>query len=36
MRSLMNKDVATGIIPVTDNYSTFGPSSTWHINRIPP
>ena len=33
----MNKDVATGIIPVTDDYSTFGPSSTWHIkNRIPP
>jgi hypothetical protein len=36
MRALMNKDVATGFIPVTDNCSTFGPSSTWHIkNRIP-
>jgi len=37
MRALMNKDVATGIISVTDNYSTFGPSSTWHVkNKIPP
>jgi hypothetical protein len=37
MRALLNKDVATGIIPVTDNYSTIGPSSTWHIkNVIPP
>ena len=37
MRALMNKDVATGIVPITDNYTTFGPSSTWHIkNRIPP
>jgi hypothetical protein len=36
MRALMNIDVATGIIPVTNNYSTFGPSSTWHIkNWIP-
>lgn len=33
----MNRDVATGFVPVTDNYTTFGPSSTWHIkNRIPP
>ena len=37
MRALMNKDVATGIISVTDNYTTVGPSSTWHIkNRVPP
>jgi hypothetical protein len=37
MRALMNKDIATGIVPVMDNYSTFGPSSTWNVkNRIPP
>jgi hypothetical protein len=36
MRSLMNKDVATGLVPVTDNYTTTGPLSTWHIkNEIP-
>lgn len=33
---MFNKDVATGMIPVTDDYSTEGPSSTWHIkNEIP-
>lgn len=37
MRALTNKDVATGMIPVTDSYGTIGPLSTWHIkNMIPP
>lgn len=36
-RSLFNKDIATGLLPVTDNFSTIGPSSTFHIkNAIPP
>ena len=36
MRSLMSRDIATGLVSVTDNYTTVGPSSTWHIkNEIP-
>lgn len=33
---MFNKDVATGMITITDGYSTKGPSSTFHIkNEIP-
>ena len=35
MRATFNKDVSTGLIPVYDHFSTFGPHSTWHIkNKI--
>ena len=29
MRALLNKDIATGSVKVTDDYSTSGPSDTW-------
>ena len=36
MRSLFNKDMSTGLIPLVDNYKSVGPDSTWHIkNEIP-
>lgn len=36
MRSLLQTDIATGLIPVWDNYSSSGPSDTWHIkNKVP-
>jgi hypothetical protein len=36
MRALFNKDIATGLIPVSDYLSTVGPSSTVHVkNKIP-
>jgi hypothetical protein len=33
MRTMFNKDVATGVQDIRDNYSTEGPSSTWHIQN---
>ena len=33
MRVMFNKDVATGTIESSDDYSTIGPSSTWHIKN---
>ena len=30
---MFNKDVATGVLDSRDNYSTEGPSSTWHIRN---
>ena len=38
MRTLLNKDIATGSVNLTDDYSTTGPSSTWHIlsDVLPP
>jgi hypothetical protein len=36
MRALFNKDMATGLLPIRDDYQTVGPASTWHIkNEIP-
>jgi hypothetical protein len=36
MRALFNKDIATGLLPVSDYLSTVGPSSTFHVkNKIP-
>ena len=36
MRAMFNKDVATGTIPLTDEYVTKGPLSSFHIkNEIP-
>jgi len=36
MRSLFNKDIATGLLPVFDDLSTIGPSSTFHVKNIIP
>jgi len=36
MRATFNRDIATGLIPVTDELSTEGPSDVWHIKNIPP
>ncbi|KAH7350655.1 carboxypeptidase C [Rhexocercosporidium sp. MPI-PUGE-AT-0058] len=36
MRAMFNKDIATGLLPVSDDLSTIGPSSSFHIkNAIP-
>ncbi|RDW62504.1 hypothetical protein BP5796_10806 [Coleophoma crateriformis] len=36
MRSLFNKDIATGLLPVTDDLTTVGPASTFHVkNKVP-
>ncbi|KAK1464134.1 serine carboxypeptidase [Colletotrichum melonis] len=36
MRATFNRDIATGLIPVTDELSTIGVKDTWHIKNIPP
>ncbi|KPM39262.1 Carboxypeptidase S1 A [Neonectria ditissima] len=36
MRALFNRDIATGILPVTDEFSTTGVKDTWHIKNTPP
>ena len=38
MRAMFNKDIATGRIDLSDDYSTKGASSTWHIMNdvLPP
>ena len=36
MRAMFNKDIATGTIPLSDNYSTRGPSSTWGKSEVLP
>ena len=37
MRAMFNKDVATGAKDISDDYSTEGPASTWHIkNEVMP
>lgn len=33
IRALFNKDVATGTVDLFDEYSTVGPSTTWHIKN---
>ena len=33
MRVMVNKDIATGKAALSDDYSTDGPSSTWHIKN---
>lgn len=36
MRATFNKDISTGLIPVTSEFSTEGPKTTFHIkNSIP-
>lgn len=33
---MFEQDISTGLIPITDDYMTIGPQSTWHIkNEIP-
>ena len=36
MRALFNKDIATGLLPVTDEFSTVGLTDTWHIKNTKP
>ncbi|KAG5950226.1 hypothetical protein E4U53_005354 [Claviceps sorghi] len=36
MRAQFNLDIATGKMPVHDELSTVGPSSTWHVKQAPP
>lgn len=37
MRAMFDKDIATGLIPMFDEYFTVGPKSTRHItNEVPP
>lgn len=31
MRATFNRDIATGLLPVSDKLATEGPSSTWHM-----
>lgn len=36
MRAMFNRDIATGLLPVSDDLATTGPSSTFHVkNEIP-
>jgi len=36
MRAMFNRDIATGLLPVWNELTTFGPSSTFHIkNEVP-
>lgn len=36
MRALFNKDIATGLVPVSDDLTTFGQSSTFHVKNAVP
>lgn len=36
IRATFNRDIPTGLIPVTDEFSTVGPRDTWFIKNIPP
>lgn len=33
MRTILNKDIATGLVAISNTYNTTGPSSTWHIKN---
>ncbi|KAK4164293.1 serine carboxypeptidase [Cladorrhinum sp. PSN259] len=36
MRATFGRDVATGLVKVTDGYATEGPRDTWHVRQVPP
>jgi len=36
MRALFNKDIATGLLPVFDDLTSVGPSSTFHVKNAVP
>ena len=38
MRAMFNRDIATGKVLLFDEYTSVGPSNTWHIKneRLPP
>ncbi|KAK6227430.1 serine carboxypeptidase [Colletotrichum tabaci] len=36
MRATFNRDIATGLVPVTDALATVGVRDTWHIKNAPP
>ncbi|MCJ1231921.1 hypothetical protein MMC12_008600 [Toensbergia leucococca] len=33
MRAMFNRDISTGLLPLTDELSTVGPGDTWHIKN---
>ena len=33
MRAMFNRDIATGLLPLSDNLGTIGPSDIWHIKN---
>ena len=36
MRAMFNQDIATGLLPVSDDLTTEGPSSVFHVkNKVP-
>jgi carboxypeptidase C (cathepsin A) len=36
MRATFDRDIPTGLLPVTDDLATVGPKATWHIkNKVP-
>ncbi|KAK8040193.1 serine carboxypeptidase [Apiospora rasikravindrae] len=36
MRAMFDRDVPTGLRPVTEDLATSGPAETWHIKNVPP
>ncbi|KAI5457496.1 Alpha/Beta hydrolase protein [Mariannaea sp. PMI_226] len=36
MRATFNRDIATGLLPVSDELTTLGPKDTWHIKNTLP
>lgn len=35
-RATFNLDIATGLVPVTDELATEGPRDIWHVKNVPP
>ncbi|KAI1859911.1 uncharacterized protein JN550_011830 [Neoarthrinium moseri] len=36
MRATFNRDIPTGLLPVTDDFATIGPKTVWHVKNTPP
>ncbi|RWA04436.1 hypothetical protein EKO27_g10668, partial [Xylaria grammica] len=35
-RATFNRDIATGLVPVSDEFATVGASDTWSVRHAPP
>lgn len=35
-RAMFNLDIATGLVPVTNDLATVGPRDIWHVKNVPP